>query len=354
MPEHIRTGRVCALILAGGRSTRMGRDKATVPLGGHTLLERAVSFWRACPPIADVLVAAGARTPDPLPAGTVCVPDLFPGCGPMAGLHAAFSLTDAEVLYVSAVDMPFLTQAALLPEPVGDAAVYTKDGRPEPLFGVYRRTALPVLDEALRAGRHRMTDALARMDVTYHTLPEALAAVTENLNTPQDLMRARAGSPPAVAFVGWSGSGKTTFLEKLLPALSARGVRAAVIKRDAHGIEMDRPGKDTWRLARAGAVCTAISGPNGWAVLGRDEIGFDELRQKLPPTDIVLVEGHKYSGLPKVEIHRSATGKPFITHDDTLLAAVTDERISGIGAPQLGLDDVEACAELIYQTFLKE
>ncbi len=347
-------GRVCALVLAGGRSRRMGSDKALLPADGETLLDRAVGFWRSCEKIENVIVSVGAAEHfKTLPADVLSVPDLYPGMGPMAGIHAAFSLTDAELLYVSGVDMPFLQKDALLPVPAGDAAVYVSGGRPEPLFGVYRRSALPALDAALRAGRRKMSELLEQLDTEYTALPEALAPTVVNLNTREDYLRACAGSPPMVGFTGWSGSGKTTFLEKLLPELTGRGLRVAVVKHDAHSFQMDRPGKDTWRMAQAGAVCTAISGPNGWAVLGKEQVSLEDLRPKLASVDIILVEGYKYGPLPKIEIHRRAAGKPFITRDPTLLAAVTDEPLD-VAAPQLGLEDASACAELICKIFLRD
>lgn len=346
--------RTYALIFAGGRSSRMGTDKAVLPFGGQTLLDRAAAFWRGCAGIDGILVAAGTAEHLPvLPDGCRPVYDLYPNCGPMAGLHAAFTQTDAELLHVSAVDMPFLSQEALLPAPAGDAAVYTRHGRPEPLFGVYRRSCLPALEAALKAGNRKMTALLDTLDTEYIELPDALADTVSNWNTRADMLRALAGTPPTVVFMGWSGSGKTTFLEKLLPELAAWGVRAAVIKHDAHSFQMDKPGKDTWRFTQAGAVCTAISGPNGWAVLGSDEIELEALREKLPPVDLILVEGHKYSRYPKIQVHRRENGKPLIPIDATHIALVTDEP-ADTGIPQLGLEDIPACAELILTTFLPE
>lgn len=343
-----------ALILAGGRSRRMGRDKALLPMDSGNMLSRAVAFWRGTEHICGVIVSVGEDAHFPsLPEGTLPVSDIYPGGGPMAGLHAAFAKTNAEVLYVSAVDMPFLQKDALLPLPKGDAAVYVKDGRPEPLFGVYRRSALPAMEAALAAGQSKMTALLEGLNTEYAPLPPELSQAVSNLNTPGGYLRALAGTPPMVAVTGWSGSGKTTFLEKLLPVLTGKGLRVAVIKHDAHGFQMDAPGKDTARLTAAGAVCTAISGPGGWAVLGREEISPEEFRPKLPLVDIIILEGFKYALLPKIEIHRRATGKPFITRDGTLLAAVTDEPLDTL-APQFGLEDAEACAGLICKTFLEE
>ena len=354
MAEILRTGRICALILAGGQSRRMGQDKAALRLDGETLLSRAASFWKRTPGIDGVIVSVGAEDHfEALPDGVFAVPDLFPGFGPMAGLHAAFSLTDAEILYVSAVDMPFLRAEAILPPPKGGAIVYTRGGRPEPLFGADRRTILPALDKALRNGERKMRALLEQIETEYVPLPDALEKTVSNLNTRDDLMRTLAGTPPLILCMGWSGSGKTTFLEKLLPALCGRGLRAAVVKHDAHGFSMDAPGKDTYRLAQAGAVCTAISGPNGWAILSKDETGLEALVQKLPPVDLVIGEGFKYAPYPKIEVHRKATGKPFITHDAALLAAVTDEPLD-VDVPQLGFDDADACAELILRTFFQD
>ena len=353
MNNRIHTARVCALILAGGRSSRMGTDKPMLSIGGQTMLERAVLFWRSVPEVGSVLVAGGTEAHfSELPSGAVSIPDLYPGSGPMAGLHAAFALTDAAVLYVSAVDMPFLRKDALLPVPDADASVYRKDGFPEPLFGVYRRSCLSAIEECLSSGNPRMTDLLGMVRTEYVPLPDTLQNTVDNLNSPADYLRALAGTPPLLAFTGWSGSGKTTFLEKLLPVLIARGLRVSVIKHDGHGFDMDRPGKDTYRFAAAGAVATAIAGPNGWAVLSSEKTDALALRDKLPPCDLILAEGLKYADIPKIEVHRAATGKPFVCRDRTLLAAVTDEKIDGISVPQLGLEDTEPCADLILRTFL--
>jgi len=345
----------CALILCGGRSSRMGADKAVMDWNGQTLLARAADFWRAQPGIDAVLAAVGKddHLPD-LPPDVIPVYDVYPGQGPMAGLHAAFTQTAAELLFVSAVDMPFLRSDALLSPPEGDAAVYVKDGRPDPLFGVYRRRCLPALETALAAGRNKMSDLLASLDTAYIPLPPALASLLDNLNTPEDRLRALAGSPPAVVCMGWSGSGKTTFLEKLLGELLSRGLRVNVMKHDGHGFQMDKPGKDTWRFAQAGAAAVAISGPSGWAVLSPETIEAETLRQKLPPADLILIEGLKSSPYPKLEVYRAAVGKPFIPCDDTFLAVLSDDPVPEQTVPRLGLEDVSSCADLLIRIFLPE
>lgn len=117
---------------------------------------------------------------------------------------------------------------------------------------------------------------------------------------------------------GKKGCGKTTLLEKLVAEFCVRGVRVAVVKNDQHGFEMDQPGKDTWRLKRAGAAATMILGPEQVGlvmdVAPKPELEEAALRW-LGHVDLVLAEGFSESGVPKVEVFRPEA------HDGLLLGA---------------------------------
>jgi len=153
---------------------------------------------------------------------------------------------------------------------------------------------------------------------------------------------------PVITFVGLSGTGKTTYLERLIPRLKARGLRLALVKHDAHRFEMDRPGKDTWRFAQAGADIVAISSAAQAAVLERPEreLSLDELISRLPPADLILTEGYKAEDNPKIELHRRVLSRPLLAPPEQLLAVVTDEPLS-VPVPQLSFDDLEGCVEVI-------
>ena len=157
--------------------------------------------------------------------------------------------------------------------------------------------------------------------------------------------------PPVVSIVGRSDAGKTTFLEKLIPELKSKGIRVGVVKHDSHGFEMDKPGKDTWRLRQAGADAVMISAPSQMALIrsGLDsEMGLDDLAKLVDHSvDLLLTEGYKSGDKPKIEVSRMAVaGGELLCSKDELLAVVADRPVS-IEVPQFGLDDAAGVASLL-------
>jgi len=153
---------------------------------------------------------------------------------------------------------------------------------------------------------------------------------------------------PVITFVGASGTGKTTFLEQLIPILRGRGLRLAVLKHDAHHFEMDKPGKDTYRFTAAGADVVAISNREKFAMIEQppEELSLEEIIARLPQVDLVLTEGYKKSRYPKIEIHRAVLNRPLLSSRDELLAIMTDEPLPE-PVRQLDLGDLGGCADLI-------
>lgn len=146
-----------------------------------------------------------------------------------------------------------------------------------------------------------------------------------------------------VGIIGWSGSGKTTFLVELLTQLRAEGVSVSTIKHAHHGFDMDRPGKDSFRHREAGAHEVLVTSGTRWALLHETvgpEPGLDELLKRLDPVDLVLVEGYKSHAFPKLEVHRPSLGKPpiWLTQSD-VVAVATDAILDAGGRILLPLND---------------
>ncbi len=160
---------------------------------------------------------------------------------------------------------------------------------------------------------------------------------------------------PVVSVVGKSDSGKTTLMEGLIRALTARGWRVATVKHHVHDFDIDIPGKDSWRHARAGAIVTMISAPDKFGLVRRVEAErtLDELVEAAgPDVDILLTEGFKRAGDVRIEVVRAARSDELICEPDQLFALVTDASHDVGDVPVFGLDDADDLAALIEKTFL--
>ncbi len=161
---------------------------------------------------------------------------------------------------------------------------------------------------------------------------------------------------PIVAIVGKSNSGKTTLIEKLLPELIRRGYRVATIKHHNHALEIDTPGKDSWRHKQAGARTAFISTPRALGMVHSvdNDMTPVEIRDRfINDADLVLAEGFKLLDTPKIEVFRSAVHPgPLSGGDGNLLAIATDDALDA-GVPCCGLDDVAKLADIIEQQVLR-
>ncbi len=118
----------------------------------------------------------------------------------------------------------------------------------------------------------------------------------------------------------------------LLPLLRAAGLRVSTIKHAHHGLELDKPGKDSFRHREAGAEEVLVVGGQRWALLREMPAAPDlaELAGRLAPVDLVLVEGFKSAGIPMIEVHRPSLGKPGLWPDSpAILAVASDAAIPG-------------------------
>lgn len=161
--------------------------------------------------------------------------------------------------------------------------------------------------------------------------------------------------PPVLSIVGKSESGKTTLIEKLIPALKQRGYRIGIVKHTHHGFDMDREGKDSYRHRQAGADTVMIASPGQMAMV-KDMPGesLDHVLPYFKDMDLLITEGFKRDKAPKIEVYRAARHqRPACLEDMSLVAMVSDTPFD-ISVPQFAPHDTAAIVEFIVAEFLAD
>jgi len=155
---------------------------------------------------------------------------------------------------------------------------------------------------------------------------------------------------PVLGFSAYSGTGKTSLLVKLLPLMKLQGLRVAMIKHAHHDFDIDKPGKDSYELRKAGAGQVLVSSAKRSALITEYEI---QVEPNL--IDLILVEGFRHLSFPKIELHRPILGKPLIfPEDDAVIAIATDETIDAEDLPLLNLNVVEEIAGFVNRWLIDQ
>ena len=401
-PDPVRV----AVLLAGGEARRLGADKRGLRIGGATLLQRNLALLQGLFPRVAVSLREGQDLGGATGSGPA--PEVLTDTWSGSPLGAIATALDhfGEAVFVLACDLALADRDAIAEVLDGfhgvDLALPIVGDKLEPLHAVYGPACLAPMRRLLERDRHRILDIAP--DIRVAAIPFASARPFFNINHPEDyelalraeverLTRDRAGAgrrdeapqaaassaadaaagepveegdvvaaaappdtasspavqPPLVAIVGKSDSGKTTFIEKLLPELAALGLRVGTVKHDVHGFEIDTPGKDSWRHARAGACATMVAGPDRVAFIERSAEPQPLValaRRFFGRVDLVVAEGFKREAPHRIEVFRRDAGhsEPLCDPGESL-ALVTDAPLAH--PKRFALDDAAAVARMI-------
>lgn len=153
--------------------------------------------------------------------------------------------------------------------------------------------------------------------------------------------------------IGWKNAGKTGLMERLVADITARGFTVSTVKHVHHDVDLDLPGKDTWRHRQAGASEVVLASAHRFAILHEHrgpEPALTDILARLAPVDLVLVEGYKRDHHPKIEVFRTETGQSLIQPGDPLIRAIaTDAPLPLLPVPVLDLNDTKAVADFILR-----
>lgn len=328
--------KITAVILAGGLARRLnGVEKGLQPLYGKPLISHILE--RLSPQIDTIWLNINRHQSDyqqHYPNLPFYADELADFQGALSGMLSAFSYIASDYLLFVPCDSPFLPRN--LVEKLWRALqinqtqiAYAHDGeRPHPTFALVHRSIQADLKSYLAQGERKLWQFFQQQKSVAVDFSEQKYAF-RNLNTLADFQAKPTAYPvPVLGITGYSGTGKTTLLEKLIPALTARQLKVGLIKHSHHNVEVDKAGKDSHRLRLAGANPTMIVCDQRSALMCETENlpDFEAIIAQFADksVDLVLVEGFKHEPIPKIQLHRQALTKPLPPLDDFTLATATD------------------------------
>ncbi|MDA8505227.1 molybdopterin-guanine dinucleotide biosynthesis protein MobB [Citrobacter sp. Awk 2] len=161
---------------------------------------------------------------------------------------------------------------------------------------------------------------------------------------------------PLLAIAAWSGTGKTTLLKKLIPELCARGIRPGLIKHTHHDMDVDKPGKDSYELRKAGAAQTLVASQQRWALMVETpeepelDLAYLVSRMDTSALDMVLVEGFKHEPVAKILLFREGCGHRAeeLVIDEHVVAVASDVPLA-VDVPLLDINDIQQLTEFVTQ-----
>lgn len=373
--------KVSAVILCGGESRRMGQDKAKLQVGKYTFLEQIVrnNIMDNGP---DEMFLSVRRKNDYSEIKVTHIEDLEQNKGPLMGIYSAMCVASYEKIWVTSCDMPFIDwqvaeELAVYFEDGIDAVIpVDRTGKKYVLCAWYRKSTLEILKEQLESGDLKVKHLLGRLRVCYVAV-EGLSDGRhkfQNINTREEYQKftGQSGSIsnrescgksagtavrpdkelhtdiPIVSFVAYSGTGKTTFLERLIPKLKARGLKIAIVKHDGHRFEIDHEGKDSDRFTKAGADVTGLISSEKAVLMENRQTDPEEFLKKIDGVDLILTEGFKQGPWPKIMLHRKGTGKPMPLLPEECLAVISDVEILDC-ENVFTLEEIEKTADFLFR-----
>ena len=373
MTQPHSTPRITGVILAGGRGSRMGgQDKGLLEWQGRPLVEYLLEALQ--PQVDAILINANRNQARYQQYQHQVISDeLSDYQGPLAGFATAMQAAQTDYILTIPCDAPELAAdtatrlLTALQREQAEIAVAHHGERLQPVHALLPVSLLPSLQAFLAKGDRKVDLWYAQHRMASADFSDC-RSMFRNINTPEQ-QAAMAQTPPIIAVntsatllvigvCAWSGSGKTTLLTEVIPHLKFAGISLTVIKHGHHNLELDTPGKDSYRFREAGADQVLLASRKRMAIMQecktqREPELVDVLRLiNRDCADLVLVEGFKHTAIPKIEVHRPSLGKPLLYPDDSnVMALATDDMTLDVPAhiTKLDLNQPDSIAAFILQ-----
>lgn len=320
-------------ICAGGKSRRMGSDKALLKWGGTTLAELLFNRFSDDYPVIFSLGASystNAYISEHIPQA-MRVYDEYEDYGPVEGIRRILEAADTGHVFICGVDMPFISVELVkyMEQFISgehNCICLTTGGRPQPLCAIYSTGALSVIKELIHQGEHRLTALVESLNTRCIGLEYTIFndGICANINDP---VQYAAAKPPVVFGVcGYSNSGKTTLICELVKRFAQDGLKTAVIKHTSHGHSFEKKDSDTERFSEAGALYRCIFSGNGYSFSASEPKSPGAIAGMCGSADIIIIEGMKNdASFPRIITAVSITGER-LENTENVICTVDDYR----------------------------
>ena len=364
------------VILAGGKGRRMGgKEKALIHLLDRPLLSYVLE--KVSGKVAPIALNINTNFDKFQKFGYKIIKDPIKGhLGPLAGILASLNWAkeiNQDWVLTLPCDTPFLPKnlvqsmvEAKNKTPEVDLVVAKSRGFNHPVIALWKSDIINKLQNALNEGVRKIDIFTAQLDIAYVEFDNIQNSEFDpftNLNSPKDLILAQqilGKLPPLFGLAGWSGSGKTTLSTKLIRNFTKIGINVGTLKHAHHKFDIDKPGKDSYNLRKAGARPIIISSKERFALIQENDQNKEkslfkmlEMFSKEPinKCDIIVVEGYKNENIPKLEVHRSIINKPFLFKNDKNIFAIASDNAKVTTIPSLDLNNINSITNFLIHKY---
>ena len=364
------------VILAGGKGRRMGgKEKALIHLLDRPLLSYVLE--KVSGKVAPIALNINTNFDNFQKFGYKIIKDPIKGhLGPLAGILASLNWAkeiNQDWVLTLPCDTPFLPKnlvqsmvEAKNKTPEVDLVVAKSRGFNHPVIALWKSDINQKLQSALNEGVRKIDIFTAQLNIAYVDFDKIQNSDFDpftNLNSPQDLILAQqilGKLPPLFGLAGWSGSGKTTLSTKLIRNFTKIGINVGTLKHAHHKFDIDKPGKDSYNLRKAGAKPVIISSKERFALIQENDQNEEkslfkmlEMFSKEPinKCDIIVVEGYKNENIPKLEVHRSIINKPFLFKNDKNIFAIASDNEKVTTIPSLDLNNINSITNFLIHKY---
>ncbi len=338
-------------ILAGGKSQRMGVDKATLIYKGNTFLDNLIGKFNDY----DIIVSSNSTDIDL--KNIRIVKDHYSDVGPISGILEILKAAKNEYVFIVGIDMQLIDKDIInflktYISQENNIICLEDKGNLNPLGAIYSKSLIKKIENNIQSQNYRLKDLILETGAKIVPLKFSRFSykTLSNINYPYQYKALNHGN--IISICGVKNSGKTTFISKVIKELSNEGYSIKYVKHDGHDFLLEDL-TDSNIIFNSGAICTVVYSRSKYELISREKKDIKYFLEDAKKYDLVFVEGLKNSKLPKFEVLRKGNSEDLIS-SEPIIGVITDNAIEITEKKQFDLNDIRGFVNYIKENYLLE